>query len=316
MKKGMVLAVTSVTVAGVLAVLSGPARSAFPGMNGLILFESDNTSSGEGDLFVVNPDGTGLEALTDTPEATERYGRWSPSGSRIVFVSDRDGDFEVQIMYADGSKVRNLTRNGVHDLQPAWSPSERRIAFVSERRANFDLYVMRADGRGLRLVADLATDIRYPDWSPSGKRIAFAAPPQPGERRDVFTVRVDGSGLRNITKHPAEDQLPSWSPDGTRLVFSSARVMPGGEGCPIVNCGYDLFVIGSRGGQLEQLTSSPAFEDDPAWSPDGSAILFESNAEDPCCTDVYVVNLDGTNMRKVAGRPGFFDDTSDWQPIP
>ncbi len=68
---------------------------------------------------------------------------WSPDGRRIAFDSDRDGNFEVYAMNADGSGVTRLTVRDAHDVGPAWSPDGRRIAFHSNREdGNWDIYVM------------------------------------------------------------------------------------------------------------------------------------------------------------------------------
>ena len=47
---------------------------------------------------------------------------WSPDGSRIAFVSYRDGNSEICVTYADGSNQTNLTDNNAHDYAPSWSP--------------------------------------------------------------------------------------------------------------------------------------------------------------------------------------------------
>ena len=62
----------------------------------------------------------------------------APPG-RIVFVSDRDGNFEICVMDADGSDQQRLTDNPAFDWGPSWSPDGSRIAFVSDRDGNFEI---------------------------------------------------------------------------------------------------------------------------------------------------------------------------------
>src|SRR5262249_46375961 len=52
----------------------------------------------------------------------------SPSGL-IAFMTDRDGNYEIYVMNADGSNLRNLTRNKGWDQYPVWSPDGAQIAF-------------------------------------------------------------------------------------------------------------------------------------------------------------------------------------------
>jgi Tol biopolymer transport system component len=120
-------------------------------------------------IYVMNADGSGLRRLTRMAQVNYSLPSWSPDGRKIVFVSERDGNFEVYVMDADGSGQRNLTRNPAHDSDPAWSPDGRRIAFVTKRDGNFEVYVMDADGSGQRNLTRNPAPDRSPVWSPGTK---------------------------------------------------------------------------------------------------------------------------------------------------
>ena len=66
--------------------------------------------------------------------------------AQIVFSSNRDGNWEIYVMDADGKNLRRLTKNPHDEWEPSWSPDGKRIAFASEGVGNFDIYVMNADG--------------------------------------------------------------------------------------------------------------------------------------------------------------------------
>ncbi len=73
------------------------------------------------DIYVFNVvDRMGLQ-LTNH-DAAEFEPAWSPDGSQIAFVSDRDGDYEIFVMNANGTNVRQVTFNDVNDTDPAWIP--------------------------------------------------------------------------------------------------------------------------------------------------------------------------------------------------
>jgi TolB protein len=74
-----------------------------------------------GDIFVINADGSGQTKLTDHP-AGDWDPRWSPDGSKIVFTTDRDGNREIYVMNPDGSNQTNLTNSAENEEHPSWAP--------------------------------------------------------------------------------------------------------------------------------------------------------------------------------------------------
>src|SRR5690606_30395331 len=104
------------------------------------------------EIFIINPDGSNVTQLTNSL-ASDRYPVWSPDGTRIAFMSDRDGNDEIYVMNADGSNVIRLTNNNAYDGMPAWSPDGSQIAFVSDRHGTGTtaIYAMNAGGSNVQL---------------------------------------------------------------------------------------------------------------------------------------------------------------------
>jgi Tol biopolymer transport system component len=112
----------------------------------------------------MNADGTGQRKLADKA----RFGGWSPDGHLISFVSERNGNWDVYVINADGSGLRNLTRSAAPEWSATLSPDERKIAFVrSPDHSSTDIYVMNADGSGKRR---LVRDAGWLAWSPPQRR--------------------------------------------------------------------------------------------------------------------------------------------------
>ena len=122
---------------------------------------------------------------------------------RIAFMSDRDGNFEIYVMNADGSRQTRLTHDEADDSLPVWSP-DGRIAFTSDRDGNFEMYVMNADGSSpTRLTANSADDA-LAAWSPDG-RIAFMS--DRDGNFEIYVMNADGSGQTRLTHDEADDSL-------------------------------------------------------------------------------------------------------------
>lgn len=248
-------------------------------------------------LHVIRDDGTGKRRLT-TSRYSETQPAYSPDGKRIAFVSRRGGNEDIYVMNADGTNVRRLTTARAPDIQPAWSPNGRQIVFTSQRNANFKLYVMNANGSKQRVLTQTARWVANssPSWSPDGRWIAFASNRLKDGNGEVFKMRPDGSRVTRLTftdtntELSPDDGFPQWSPDGKQIVFSSTRVT--GQ--------HDLWVMSPTGKNLRRVTRTPTYDDWGArWSRDGTRIVFYAVPLNGTVSDVYVVNADGTNLRRI-----------------
>jgi len=144
-----------------LASIAGTAGAAFPGANGKIAFQSDR--DGNPEVYVMNSDGSGQTRLTNEPRSDVEPA-FSPDGTRIAFVSQRNGG-GLHVMDADGSGPIRLTSDLEGGSKPAFSPDGAEIAFVGIQ-TGFDIFTMNADGSGpIRLTDDPSKDLD-PDWQP------------------------------------------------------------------------------------------------------------------------------------------------------
>ena len=142
-------------------------------------------------------------------DSDDKFPSWSPDGTRLTFISDRDGNYEVYVMNADGSEQVRITNNAAADMDPEWSPDGGRIAFVSDRDGSEEIYLMNSDGSGqLRLTDNRATDYD-PAWSPDGEKITFISNRDGND--EIYTMDADGSHQTRVTHHPASDFHPIWS---------------------------------------------------------------------------------------------------------
>ncbi len=107
-------------------------------------------------IYRIKADGSEAIALTDETYRnhigklvgvnTNGNDVWSPDGSRIVFSSDKDGDFEIYLMDNDGNNVQQLTNNSGMDDEASWSPDGSKILYASDKYENWDIYVVEVEG--------------------------------------------------------------------------------------------------------------------------------------------------------------------------
>ena len=262
----------------------------------------------------MNADGTQQERLTNSP-AVDTAPAWSPDGQQIAFASNRDGNFEIYVMDAEGTGVPvNLTNNAAVDRDPAWSPDGQRIAFVSLRDGNAtgtsspnpEIYVMNANGSDqTRLTTNAGHGSgtnthgdHDPDWSPDGQQIAFIsgrrAFPEEDAYERIWVMNAGGSGQvpgsdQAPLGHTANDHRnPAWSPDGRRIAVARNNLTP--EAGDTRDFESEVFAMNANGSGRTNLTRDAAFDGEPAWQPvpdaDGDALLdrWEENGIDRTAT--------------------------------
>ncbi|HEX3053506.1 MAG TPA: hypothetical protein VHP83_22800 [Aggregatilineaceae bacterium] len=293
-----------------------------PPSNGLICFVSDR--DGNLEIYVMNADGSNLRRLTFDP-AKDEDPDWSPDGTQIVFSSFRTGSHDIFVMNDDGTGVINLTPDSTAgDFSPVWSPDGTRIAFSRTITSGYDLWVMNADGTNLvKLVDGNGTTYNlFPTWSPDGQRIAFVSTEKPVSPREfgsysLMEINLATGNLEEISKL---DTLgtPDWSwTNNTLLSFGPA--------------GYSGTVLqseNSSGDFLATLTLPPnpeegeRYDSYPAWSPDGTRIVFQSqfhssNSLDASGHDfdIFVIDADGTGLINLTPDNTANDTWPDWQPV-
>jgi TolB protein len=84
-----------------------------------ILFAAPDSAGGS-DIYIMRPDGTGLQAVTSDP-AKDYQPKMSPDTEHILFVSERDGNPEIYLYGVDGS-LQRITDNAARDISPSWHP--------------------------------------------------------------------------------------------------------------------------------------------------------------------------------------------------
>ncbi len=226
------------------------------------------------EIYVMDNDGSNQIRLTNDLYP-DNWPIWSPDGSRIAFISYRDGNAEIYIMNIDGSRVTRLTNNPANDFWPVWSPDSSRIAFISDRnhpdseclfeQCQYDIFVMSAPEvqpqtateNGLIQIHgtnSFFVNVNSLGWSPDSKKIVSHVIND--DNYEIFVADADGSGIEYLINTPDNDLAPVWSPDGNRIAFTSDR-----------DGNSEIYVMDADGSNQTRLTNNPANDFLPIWSP-------------------------------------------------
>lgn len=214
----------------------------------------------------------------------------------------------VQPAFGQGARAsapRSLAQSSVQaaSLPPVPTGENGSIAFVSGSPGSYDIYTMSADGSGrIQLTAAQGDDLD-PTWSPDGTKIAFASD-RDGEL-SIYVMDADGSNLARVTTAPIAFS-PTWSADGTKLAFEGLRPFQSANNA-------DIWVVNLDGSGLANLTQSDdSWEEYPAWSPDGSRIVFD--AYDGTDTEIFVMDASGSNRQQLTDNFDPFRPPGDYLP--
>ncbi|HLL74203.1 MAG TPA: carboxypeptidase regulatory-like domain-containing protein, partial [Pyrinomonadaceae bacterium] len=186
-------------------------EASFSPDGGKIVFVSTRPG-GDGDIYVMNADGTNPTRLTTTGGGDPSF---SPDGSKIAFTDASSGiSAAVAVMNADGTNKVSLTDNSASDSSPAFSPDGTKIVFKSDRDGNDEVYVMNADGSGpMRLTSDGGED-----GSPAWQTLLSCAPPP---ANGVVWYRAEGDANDSIgTNHGTPQNGATFAPGFVGQAFS------------------------------------------------------------------------------------------------
>ena len=224
----------------------------------------------------------------------------SPEGVVVA----RDGDL-FAVALASGAEVR-LTTTRAWESAPAVSPDGQTIAYgrSPDRFKDPTLWTMRLDGSrqsSLRVAGGA------PAWTPDGKAIYFVRGYCCEICANIWRTSATGRGTVPVTRrNDALDTDPAVSPNGRILAFGTGECEPG---IPYGMVQMTLATRKTRG--FPKLPSRLDGSFDPAWSPDGARIAFNTGLDN--AARVWVARADGSGARPIT-RPGLFASAPAWSP--
>jgi TolB protein len=280
-----------------------PATTGLPPLQGRIAFPVWNVEAQRYDVYVSQTDGSGRQLVLEGAHQPA----FSPAGNWLAVNGERHLQENLLVLQPDGSELWEVTEHA-EDGRPAWSPDGKSLAFSSTRHGDRQsrVYVVDTvplDGRKEvgRVLNAGAEDARgaYPSWTSAGQVVYsgcdYARAPAVCGLLQIATQ--PGQHTPDAVTNDPADIAPA--AHGGRVAFMSNR-----EG------NWDIYVVDSGSSELLRLTSDPANEGLPVWSPDGRALAYVSDRGGQWA--VWVMAPDGTAKRMLfeVGGGGL---ARDWQ---
>lgn len=229
-------------------------------------------NTGNTDIWLVPMTGGTPRQLTQS-DKRDNNPRWSPDGKKLAFISSRDGNPQVWIMELTGGQPHKLTSISTGADGVIWSRDGKYLAFTSEVYPDCadDACNAKRDqaAEASKVKAKILTRLLYRHWVDW----------KDGKRTHVFVVSAEGGAPRDLT--PGDFDAPpfslggptdyDFSPDGKELCFARNT-----DKVEATSTNVDLWTVAVSGGQPKKITSNPAYDGSPLYSPDGKYIAYRA----------------------------------------
>ena len=241
-----------------------------------------------------------------TGDYNNAYAYPAPDDRRVVFQSDRDGNWEIYMIDMSGKSEVRLTNNDAADEMPVFSDKGQVIAFTSTRddtskksrlRKTRNIFLMDLESqKTIREISHEADDW-YPSLAGDKWLLAFAS--ERDDPRDVsfseklsdiYIKHLSSGEILRLTQNEADDSSPSFSADGKWILFTSNRT---GK--------FQLYRMNRKGAAQEQLTDLAGDCGAPHYSHDGKLIAFFSNHQGNF--DIFMMDSHGENLIRLTNNP-------------
>ncbi len=214
---------------------------------------------------------------------------FSPDGSAIAFDRWHVGvNRSLWVMAANGSELRQVTRDDDTNTHASWFPDGQRLAFLSNSGDGWGVWQVDLAGAAKARLATLPDDAAFATLSPDGSQVAYHTG-NGGAVVNLWVAATDGSGARQLSFESAPVGFPIWSPDSSQLAF---ELMRGDDSY--------LALMAAAGGEITTLVADDGDSWPFSFSPDGKWIAFAGKRDE--YWNLYAVATTGEVRQLTADR--------------
>ena len=266
-------------------------------------------------IYVMNIDGTGLK-MVSTGEGATTCSFFHPDGDRMIFASNHLDQRPVETppemkdeagkagkrnykwsfypgmdifeyTFATG-KLRRIVEAPGYDAECAYSPDGKLIVFSSMRDDDDqEIYICNADGTDQRRITHVKGYDGGPFFAPDGRRIVYRSDREGNGHMQIFTNNLLGTDERAITGKDKLHWCPYWHPSGKWLIYTK------GIHYTDRRPEYDLYLIRDDGSKEYRVTTDPAFDGLPVFSPDGKMLMWTAKRNYISGAQVFIADFVG-----------------------
>lgn len=259
-------------------------------------------------LWLIDREGKRLRELTN---GTWRDSGvvWSPDGSRIAFLSDRDGTTQLHVMWMDTREVAQLTHLDRAPADITWSPNGKQIAYTQKVLDEDPILPIQLPKKpeGAQWAKG-ATIIDRPSWASDG-----VGPVAKGYTHVFVVDATQGGTPRQVTSGKYNHQSPEWSPDGAK-VFVSAIRKPDAE---YLRQDSEIYEVDLQSLAITVKTARKGPDRAPKLSPDGKWLAYNGYDDQKFTShlaSIYLMAADGSGKKLWAGGLASSPDELQWAP--
>jgi TolB protein len=212
---------------------------------------------------------------------------WSPDGSRLVYQSNRSGNWDIMVYELATDSSFTLLGSPNDEQHPVWFSRGEAVAYDSDLTGQVQLYSINITDRGPSLLFERDIQARYPFLSLSEKLVYFSGFDEQRKRWEIFSFEFYYNNLNQLTSLGGESSRPMVSPDSDRVLFTNHKNDFPQDKMHLMNW------YGNPEREFDEFNIS-----DPSWSPDGLKIFFVSDM-DSQSGEVYSMWLDGSHLERL-----------------